>query len=238
MPIIFIIFGFIVTLACIAIWLFLNPEFDIYSQHHLKTDQKIIALTFDDGPDPQSTPKILDVLKEYDIQATFFVVGKNVKKYPELLKKTVEAGHLIGNHSYNHSYIRALGPLLLLSDIKATNERIYDQTKLKPIFYRPPYGFRTPWAVKAASQAGYKIITWNNMTYDYFGISTKNLVNNIVRHAHPGGIIVLHDGHEGLARGEFNNLLVALPIIIDNLKKEGYSFVSLDQLLATPGYKE
>jgi len=226
------------VLLAIIIWVGFNPTIPIYSKAHGPSrSEKVIALTFDDGPNPATTPSILNTLQAADVTATFFVVGKNVRKYPELLRETQKQGHLIGNHSGKHTY--GMLPRLnrtILRDINDTNDAITAVIGQTPTFYRPPFGFRTPWGARLIHNAGYNIVTWDNITTDYWGLATDKLVRNILAQARPGGIIVMHDGAEGAARGT-SHVPEALPIILDTLKQQGYRFVLLDELFSTSGYK-
>lgn len=229
------------VVACLFIvgivsWISFNPRINIYSRGGLTTNKKVIALTFDDGPNPKITPMILDVLNKADVKATFFVVGKNAVKYPNILLDIFKNGHQIANHSNRHSYSMLKPPRLILEEVNKTNESVFKIIKYRPIYYRPPYGFRTWWGARALSKAGYKIITWDNMTYDYWGIKSNKLVNKIVKRAKPGGIIVLHDGVEGLSTGN-SNVVEALPEIIRRLKSNGYKFISISELFKTDSYK-
>lgn len=229
----------ITLLIFVGIWIAFNPSVPIYSTSRGPvTDEKVIALTFDDGPNPLTTPSILKSLKDANAKATFFVVGKNVRKYPEILKTTYEQGHLIGNHSGRHTYnMLPRTNKTILRDINETNDAITSVIKQVPALYRPPFGFRTPWSARLIHKAGYSIITWDNITTDYWGLATDKLVRDILSKARPGGIIVLHDGAEGLARGT-SHVPDALPTIIDELKRQGYRLVLLDELLGTQGYRE
>lgn len=227
----------VILLIFIGIWIAFNPAIPIYSQSHGSANEKVIALTFDDGPNPLTTPSILTSLQEANAKATFFVVGKNVRKYPEILRATLAQGHLIGNHSGRHTYsMLPRTNRTILRDINETNEAIADVIKKVPALYRPPFGFRTPWSARLIRKAGYHIITWDNITTDYWGLATDKLVHDILSKARPGGIIVLHDGAEGLARGT-SHVPEALPKIIDELKRQGYRFILLDELLGIPGYR-
>lgn len=230
----------LLIVACVAAaitWLCFNPAFDIYSLHHFPTSKKLIALTFDDGPCPDSTAAILRILKEHSVKATFFVVGQNVRKYPQLLQKTFNDGHLIGNHSDTHGYTMIYSPKATLEDIKRTESSIEEVITQRPVLYRPPFGFRTPWGAKGLHESGYHIVTWDDMTYDYWGLPAAKVVRNIIKKSHPGGIIVLHDGHEGLARSGLTNVVDALPEIIGSLQEQEYEFVTLDRLLGIEGYR-
>ena len=226
----------VLILAAAVTVLFL-PEVPVYSQSRLKTSKKLIALTFDDGPNPDSTERILNILENHGIKASFFVVGKQVDSFPELVRKTAARGHLIANHSYKHRYSSMLlSPRRLVEEINATNSSINKTIKRRPIFYRPPYGFRTPWGASALQRVGYFVVTWNDMTNDYWDLPASLLAKRIIGRAKPGGIIVLHDGHEGLAKGGFKHRLDALPVIIKALKDQGYRFVRLDELFDVPAY--
>lgn len=220
------------------IYLFFKPDFDIQSKHHLITNKKIIALTFDDGPEPNITPKILDILKKYNIKATFFVVGKNAKDYSDVLKRIYKEGHLVANHSYKHNYQMFNFPSKILKDAELTNELIYKAIGKYPVFYRPPFGLRTTWGAKVLNKNGFKIITWDNMTNDYWNINPKKLFKKITSKARKGGIIVLHDGSEGFSIKNRTNIVDdGLENIIKYLKSKNFQFISLNEMFNVDGYK-
>lgn len=219
-------------------YLFFNPSFKIYSYHHKKTNKKIISLTFDDGPDPKVTPIILDILKKHQIKATFFVVGKNVEAYPDVLKRIYKEGHQIGNHSYKHNYQMFNLPSNILKEVNYTSELIFKVIGKYPIFYRPPFGLRTFWGARVLAKNGFKIITWDNMTNDYWNINSKLLSRRITSKAKDGGVIVLHDGSEGLAIKNRTNLIEnGLDEIIKYLKAKNFQLIRLDKMFNTKGYK-
>ena len=221
----------------LSIYLFFNPKFSIYSRSHLNTNSKVIALTFDDGPNIDTTLIVLKILKENRIKATFFVVGKNVRSNPVILEIILKDGHLIANHSDNHSYMMFGRSKNILKDVENCSKSIKVVTGKQPHFYRPAFGLRSPWGANAVKKAGYFIVTWNNMTYDYWGLSPKKLKDVIIKKARPGGIIVLHDGHEGFSKSGLTNMTDSLSEIIKVLKSDGYSFVTLSDLFNTEGYK-
>lgn len=227
--------GLVLLILAAAVWLSYNPRIPIYSQARMRTKKRLIALTFDDGPDPERTELVLRVLRQQGIKATFFVVGKNAHRYPELLRHIKTEGHLLGNHSYRHGY-SALWPGRAARELRATDNSIYAATGLRPALYRPPFGFRTPWSSRMITKAGYKIVTWDNMTYDYFGMSKEGVTKTIVKRACPGGVIVLHDGHEGFGFRK-SHMVEALPEIIRQLKEAGYQFVRMDELFDVEGYR-
>lgn len=231
-----LLFGGLVIIG-LMVYLSFDPRFSIYSIDRAKTNQKVIALTFDDGPSEPATSQVLSVLAENKVKATFFMVGDNVARHPELAKQVLQQGHVIGNHSDSHSYFMAGPTSRILKNVDEGQQEIYKATGVKPHFYRPPFGFRTFWGGRAIVKAGYTVVTWDDMTTDYWGLSPDRITANIVKHARPGGIIVLHDGQENKTGAKRDNVVAALPEIIQQLQAQGYTFVTLDQLLGQPAYR-
>jgi len=183
---------------------------------------KKIYLTFDDGPS-LFTSQILDILKEYSIKATFFVCGKNVERYPKIAKRIVNEGHAIGNHSYYHSKIRSSTPLLL-KDIKKTSEIILKITGVRSKIFRPPWGIVTPWLKRYLLNNGLKLILWNIEAHDWKKPAAKIISQRILSKVKSHSIILLHDG-DGIKKNSnrFQTVL-ALPLIIKELKDKGFIF--------------
>lgn len=230
------------TLAIIAvlgliIYASFDPRLSIYSVARAKTNDKVIALTFDDGPSEPATNQVLQILRDKNVKATFFVVGDNVQRHPDIARQIVADGNLVANHSDNHSYFMAAPPRKVVANVDAAQNAIFQATGKRPHFYRPPFGFRTFWGGRAITKEGYFVVTWDDMTFDYWGLAPDKVVRNIVGRARPGGIIVLHDGNEAKPVAARENVVAALPQIIDQLRAEGYQFVTLDQLFDTPAYQ-
>ncbi|MDO8473367.1 MAG: polysaccharide deacetylase family protein, partial [Dehalococcoidia bacterium] len=209
----------------------------VYSK--AKTNDKVIALTFDDGPNDPYTSRILDILDSQDIKATFFVTGKNVQMYPETAKRIVAEGHDLGNHSYSHNANHALtaqgGKDVLLAE-----QAIYDVTGVLPRFYRPPHGKKSPWELYSIRHAGLTLVNWSIATNELHTTNFSAVAAQIVKKAKPGGIIDLHDGYgndHGTPLADKTLAVKALPIIIEDLRKEGYSFVTVSELLGQSPYK-
>lgn len=201
---------------------------------NLQTNRKVIALTFDDGPHRKYTKAVLEVLKRYQIHATFFVVGEDVRRYPGLIRAEFEDGHVVGNHTFTHPRLTAIDEDAIRSELTQTNEAIGKILHLYPILFRPPYGLcdeRLPGLVK---DLGYRTILWDDMTDDYHveNNSGKIIALNILKAARPGSIIDLHDGG-----GPRKNTVEALPIIIEGLKQEGYEFLTIPELLNVKPYR-
>ncbi len=176
--------------------------------------EKAVYLTFDDGPIPEITPWVLDILDKYNIKATFFMVGDNVKKHPKEFNMVVERGHRIGNHTFNH--IRGLG-----YDVSSymENTRKAGDIMLDTNLFRPPHGYMSPKQYKAL-KSKYKIIMWDLVTRDYNKkLNGEQVFNKVKKYARNGSIITFHDS----IKSE-NNLKYALPKSIEWLKEHGYTF--------------
>jgi peptidoglycan-N-acetylglucosamine deacetylase len=191
----------------------------------LTPEQKVIALTFDDGPWPESTAQVLDILKQNQIKATFFVIGQNVKNYPNLLKREIAEGHVVGNHTWHHWY-QFLNPQAAAYEIDHTADLIYQVTGIKTNLFRPPGGIMHNGVAAYARNSKYAIILWSSDSVDYSRPAVPKLINNVFRQAKPGGIVLMHDGG-----GNRSKTVQALPEIIANFRKQGYSFVTIPELL-------
>ncbi|MEH1784700.1 polysaccharide deacetylase family protein [Nostoc sp.] len=191
----------------------------------LTPEQKVIALTFDDGPWPQSTAQVLDILKQNQIKGTFFLIGQNVKNYPSLVKREIAEGHVIGNHTWHHWY-QFLNPQAAAYEIDHTADLIYQLTGIKTNLFRPPGGIMHNGVAAYARNSKYAIILWSSDSVDYSRPAVPKLIHNVFRQAKPGGIVLMHDGG-----GNRSKTVQALPEIIANFRKQGYSFVTIPELL-------
>ena len=196
-----------------------------------------IALTFDDGPNEPYTSQVLGILDQYGIQATFFIIGQNARRYPDVCRRIVTTGNVIGNHSYHHDKSLCLrGGKAVARDIKLAHQAIYECTGLEPKLFRPPHGFRTPWMMRTVRNLGYNVVTWDNMTGDWNAEkSGQEIVRDIIGRAKPGGVIVLHDGRDSRLSYDRSQMLQALPFVIGTLKERGFDFVTVPELLESEG---
>jgi polysaccharide deacetylase family sporulation protein PdaB len=193
-------------------------------------DEKIIALTFDDGPDPMDTPYILDLLKQYNVKATFFVVGKKVEMYPELAKREVIEGHELANHTYNHLYLnKNMTEQRIHNEIMKAEETIFKITGKKPTLFRPPGGFYSENVIRVVKKANYQMImwSWHQDARDWDRPGVNKIVNSILQKTQKGDIVLLHDYVEGETQ-----TIEALKQILPQLKARGFSFVTVSELLA------
>jgi peptidoglycan-N-acetylglucosamine deacetylase len=199
----------------------------------IHTNKKVIALTFDDGPNGKYTENILKILNDHQIRATFFLIGENALHYPELVKTLLANQHVIGNHTLEHRQLSNLRDEQVTSELKKTNAIIYRVSGVIPALFRPPYGMCSDSSAKITKELGYKTITWKNSTDDYAKKnSAENIAADIIKRVHPGQIIALHDGGGNRAK-----TVAALPIIIDELQKRGYQFVTVPELLHVKPYQ-
>jgi len=177
------------------------------------SSEKVIYLTFDDGPAPEVTPLVLDILDKYRLKATFFCVGENVQKYPELYAKILQRGHKTGNHTFNHLKGISVSSGKYMANVHQASE--YIDSKL----FRPPYG-RITCRQKRLLQSRFQIIMWDLLTCDYNRkLSPESILNNIKRFTHNGSIVVFHDSIKAK-----DNMLTVLPLAIEFWKNEGYTF--------------
>ena len=197
-----------------AIWLrWLYPR----ATWRMDRNEKAVYLTFDDGPIPEATPFILDTLSQYGIKATFFMVGDNVRKYPELYNKVVAAGHRIGNHTFNHIG----GFRHTITTYKANADKA-DQL-LHTDLFRPPHGWMR-WDQYIWLRRKYRIVMWDLVTRDYSKwMTAEDVLNHVKRYTRNGSIITFHDSLKSI-----DKLHYALPEAIKWLKAEGYEFKVFD----------
>lgn len=185
-----------------------------------------IAITFDDGPHPKETPKILDILKKYDVKATFFVVGKHIKWYPDSVIRASQEGHEIGNHTFTHPDISTLSEEQIKTEIKNCEDIIIQKTNKKPVLFRPPFGnYNRECLEKLSNDLGYTVVLWSGVDVrDWQNPSPNKIAYEIINNIKSGDIILLHDyGTE--------NTVKALEIILPELKQKGYKFVTVSELL-------
>ena len=194
---------------------------------------KNIAITFDDGPYGTSTEKILDILKKENVHATFFVLGQNVEKFPELAERIVKEGHVIGNHSYDHAKnLPEMSTTTFKNNIQQAETTIFTHTGVMPKLFRPPYGNITPQMYGKLKEDGYTSVLWNIdvKDWDFENTPTELIEIRILKDAKPNGIILFHDGRDVQVNYPRDNTVNALQYVIEQLKKNGYNFVTVDKI--------
>jgi peptidoglycan-N-acetylglucosamine deacetylase len=189
--------------------------------------RKQIALTFDDGPDPRSTPQLLELLRERKIPATFFCIGKRVDANPEIAAQIRREGHLLENHSYAHSYFTNFySAARLKTELELAQAVIKKAAGVTPNYFRPPVGLSNPNTFRVAKKLNLQVIGWSVRSLDTVIREPGKIVARVKRGLHPGAIILLHDGNIPVEK-----LLTTVKSLLDTLQKLGYEVVRLDELL-------
>jgi len=191
------------------------------------TREKNLYLSFDDGPIPEITPWVLDQLKKYNARASFFCIGDNVSKHPDIFRMVVEQGHAVGNHTHNHLNGWRTSVTAYLENVRQAQEVIErelpQETGLKNVIFRPPYGKIRDVQAKKLQQEGYSVVMWSIVSMDYDQrLSSEKILQNVLKNAGPGSIIVFHDSIKAK-----KNLKIVLPQVLENFQKQGYSFKAL-----------
>lgn len=197
--------------------------------------RKVAALTFDDGPSSIYTPKILDVLREHNVKATFFVTGRHVEKYPEIAKRIVQEGHEIGNHSYSHCNMVLLNDEQLLNEIRRAEQAIVESTGTKPTLFRPPRGIYNNRVRQRILAEGYCIVLWSVSSLDWSFLGPKTIAFRVKQFVRNGSIILLHDSGSLVRRegGSRKSTVGALPLIISFLKSQNYQIVPASEIITS-----
>jgi peptidoglycan/xylan/chitin deacetylase (PgdA/CDA1 family) len=182
-----------------------------------------VALTFDDGPHPDSTPALLAMLKQYHVKATFFVVGMRAEQYPELIKAEAADGHCIANHTYHHDKLTDLGPVNLAMEIRACSDVIKKITGKAPVFFRPPGGSFDAQVTDAAQRQGLTTVLWTVNPGDFHRPGIATVEARALHDIGNGTIILFHDG--------VADTVAALPSIITKLRAQGYEFVTIEEMV-------
>ena len=193
----------------------------------IPSDRKVVALTFDDGPNPDATPVILETLRKKGVRATFFVLGSHAERWPELVRRISSEGHQLGNHGYFHRKLQFKSPFYVSRDIRLGIRAIKRAGAPAPRYFRAPHGFRSPWTTPIASSYGERTVGWSLGVWDSDRPGADEIVKRTLEGVSPGSIILLHDGDGYNPDGDRMQTAAALPIIIDRLKAEGYEFATL-----------
>ena len=208
---------------------FIQSDFFIHSLWKGSKDRKVIAITFDDGPVKDFTPRLLDLLKCENIPAAFFLIGKSIEGNEALVKRMVDEGHVIGNHSYSHTYWFSLNKSeTMFSDMKKCDDEIFRVTSKRPKFFRPPYGVINPMVKNAIEKGSYACIGWSIRTYDTNAKSAEQLLQKSLKNLSNGDIVLFHDW------GQFT--IGILSAFIKEAQAHGFEIIRVDELLNTKAY--
>jgi len=192
----------------------------------VKTDSMKIALTFDDGPHPYLTAEILEILAEYGVQATFFMVGVNVKNYPEAARAVIRAGHEVGNHTYSHYHMNRIDQRTLSEELWKCEDVLEELCEYRPHLFRPPEGAVNGYVESCSEQEDYTLILWSLDTRDWEDKSAERIAETVLSRIQPGDIVLMHDY---IGRG--SQTPAALRVLLPKLLERGFEPVTVSSLL-------
>jgi peptidoglycan/xylan/chitin deacetylase (PgdA/CDA1 family) len=209
-----------------------------YFPDSIKTDKKVIALSFDDGPNPPYTNELLEILKRHGVRASFFMPAKNIEKFPELVGKILEGGHVIGNHSYSHQFSNNYKSLSFEKEITTGQEIIKKITGKTPALYRPPWLFNQPFLLRNLKKHGLTPVSgFFGSNWEIWHASAERIAADALKVVRPGRILIFHDGFDTKG-GARKGSVWAIDLIIPELKKQGYEFLTVDELLGVRAYQD
>lgn len=199
---------------------------EVTAYRSVQTDSKRIALTFDDGPHPYLTARILDILERYNVKATFFMVGENVENYPDAARAVLAGGHEVGNHTYSHRHVNALNRQSVLVEMGKCEDALEELCEYRPHLFRPPEGALSQHVEACLEEEDYMLVLWSLDTRDWEDKSTDRIVHSVLDQVRPGDIILMHD-----YIGRNSKTPEALEILLPALLERGFEPVTVSTLL-------
>ncbi|TAM57732.1 polysaccharide deacetylase family protein [bacterium] len=243
-----VLVAIVLTIFLYGFWLASeNPKFGIFGRTLTSepATQRVVALTFDDGPNPPYTTEIVRWLKAHDAVATFFVVGRAAARYPEVVQEAAQAGDQIGNHTWDHAHLLLERPSHQRLELRRTSLAIRAATGAAPTLFRPPFGGRDPEIVSLAGALGMRTVLWSvPLAGDWNRPPARIIAARILKKIKPGAIMVLHDGNKGAcgvlprmthAACDRSQSVEAVKLIVPALQAQGYRFVTVDELQRMAG---
>jgi peptidoglycan/xylan/chitin deacetylase (PgdA/CDA1 family) len=205
--------------------------------HREREAGKRIALTFDDGPNPEQTPRLLELLARHGARATFFLIGEWAAREPDLIRQTVAAGHAIGNHTYTHPTMPAHGAERIREELRRCREAVEASgetfsTVDGAMLMRPPYGRRRPGTLRTMRAEGYVPVTWSITCYDWRAHTTARAITRRAKRAKAGDIILLHDGSNEEPAADRSKSVATVEAVLEQYVPQGYEFVTVPELVA------
>ena len=216
----------------------LSPRSWLYGQvfWHVRTTERVVALTFDDGPCHPYTEQLLGILDREGIRATFFMVGNNVRREPNLAAE-VASRHAVGNHTFTHPHLTWSRPRTIRDELQRGQEAVHDATGTLPNLFRTPHGWYGPQVISTAAELGFRCVGWSVMAWDWNRPPSDVIRHRILRGVRPGGVTLLHDGQDtdAFPKADRSHTIAAVPDIVRSLKESGYRFLTLPELMALDG---
>ena len=205
------------------------PVSGVAGQTDVAGNGNYIALTFDDGPYPPYTDRLLDVLKEKKTHVTFFLVAEQAQKYPELVKRMVAEGHTVGLHAFRHRDFLKLAEEEKQQELSLGKKTLQEITGKEPLYWRPPHGFRDTSVMELARQEGLTVVNWSMTPRDWTGIDKQEIYDRVMNKTEDGAIVLLHDGDSPYYQASRQATVEAVALLIDSLREKGYHLVSLEE---------
>jgi peptidoglycan/xylan/chitin deacetylase (PgdA/CDA1 family) len=197
-------------------------------------EAKVVALTFDDGPNEPWTGRLLDVLARKDVRATFFQVGRCAERFPSTTRRVVDEGHVLGNHSLNHSFTSYVAEPHQHGEVTRAQEVLHRVSGVLPALYRPPWLCHWPWVLRTVEGAGLQVVSGTFChQLEVFQPAASSIAAGAARRVRPGTILIMHDGRESRG-GDRSQTVAAVGPLIDRLREDGYAFTTVDRLLGVP----
>jgi peptidoglycan-N-acetylglucosamine deacetylase len=224
--------------AGLMVYEWLTPRSWLYGPvfWHARTEERVVALTFDDGPCHPHTEQLMKFFAGEGIRATFFMVGNNVVREPNLAAE-VASEHAVGNHTFTHPHLTWSWASTVREELSRGQEAIHDATGVVPTIFRVPHGWYGPQVISGAEELGMHCIGWSVMAWDWNKPPADTIERRILHGAGPGGVTLLHDGQdtEAYPKADRSHTIAAVPRIVETLKEDGYRFVTVPELMALDG---
>jgi len=221
-----------ICILALVYHLFFSPSSQVfgYFPHRVHTQERVIALTFDDGPNEPYTSQVLDILAAHRVAATFFMVGRCLERSPAVGRRIVAEGHSVGNHSYTHSFLSYLKQPSFRDEIERTQRVMHDILGVRPALFRPPWLFRQPWLLASVRRAGLNAVSGEfGDVMEPFQPPAERMVRRALSKAKPGAILIFHDGFDARG-GDRTETVRAIELLIPELRSRGYSFATVEAL--------
>ena len=225
--------------ASLAYWAVFGSRSQLFGSfpYRADTEHKLVALTFDDGPNEPYTSQLLDTLDDRGVPGTFFQVGRCAERFPSVTRRVVGSGHLLGNHSFSHSFGRYLSEPRQRAEIEQGQQALAAVSGVLPALYRPPWLCHWPWVLSSVEAAGLQVVSGTFAhPLEVFQPPAAWLTAGAARVVSPGTVLIMHDGREARG-GNRRQSVAAVGPLIDRLRERGYAFTTVDRLLGVPGYR-
>lgn len=224
----------VVVASTLLFWASANIGSNVYLKSICcaKTQRRVVALTFDDAPNAQTTPQVLDVLKQYNVKAMFCLIGQEAERNPELVRRIIDEGHIVANHTYNHSASFTFATSKSVAEqLQRCNDAIYALIGRKPRIFRPPFGVTNPIIGKVVRKMKLTTVGWTIRSLDtIYGDKIESMCKRVVRRLHPGAVVLLHD--------RCANADKAVALLIERIIEQGYEIVPLQEMLNLEVYAD